>query len=100
MASRKMLGWAGIAALAFMRNLVGPSPPDVLFRLIFLCRPSLASSHAYNFESVLEEIARAYPDTQIRQSFMLVWTGPNGRIDGLGVTVFSSYYCYLSLSKL
>jgi hypothetical protein len=37
---------------------------------------------------VLEEIARAYPNMQIRPSFTLVWTGPKGRIDGLGVTGF------------
>ena len=41
------------------------------------------------FESVLEEIARAYPDTRIRPSLTLVLTGPSGRIGGfLGVTAF------------
>jgi hypothetical protein len=38
---------------------------------------------------LLEEIARACPDTQIRPSFTLVLTGPSGRIGGfLGVTAF------------
>ena len=38
---------------------------------------------------VLEEIARACPDTRIRPSFTLVLTGPSGRIGGfLGVTAF------------
>ncbi len=50
---------------------------------------ALASSYVYYFESVLEEIARAYPDTRIRPSFTLVLTGPSGRIGGfLGVTAF------------
>jgi hypothetical protein len=53
-----------------------------------------------DIHKLLEEIARAYPDTQIRPSFTLVWTGPNGQINGLGVTVFSIYYCYSLLSKL
>ncbi len=33
----------------------------------------------------------------LRPSFTLVWTGPNGRIDGLRVTVVSSCYFYSSL---
>ncbi len=38
---------------------------------------------------LLEEIARACPDTRIRPSFTLVLTGPSGGIGGfLGVTAF------------
>ena len=68
--------------------------------LDFLRPPSPPSSQAYNFESVLEEITRAYPNTRIRPSFTLVWTGPNSQINGLGVAVFSSCYCYSLLPKL
>ena len=42
-----------------------------------------------NTMPLLEEIARACPDTRIRPSFTLVLTGPCGRIGGfLGVTAF------------
>jgi hypothetical protein len=68
--------------------------------LDFLRPPSPPSSQAYNFESVLEEITWAYPNTRIRPSFTLVWTGPNSQINGLGVAVFSSCYCYSLLPKL
>jgi hypothetical protein len=39
-------------------------------------------------EVVLEEIARACSDTQIRPSLTLVLTGPKGRIGGLKVTAY------------
>ena len=39
------------------------------------------------------KLLRGCSNTQIRPSLMLVWIGPNGRIDGfLGVTPVSSSY--------
>jgi hypothetical protein len=65
-----------------------PVFPDGLSCLIFLRPPSPASLHAFYLESVFEEIARACSDMQIRPLLTLVLTGPNGRIDGMGVTAF------------
>ncbi len=62
--------------------------PDGHSRLIFLRPPSPASSYAYYFESMLEEIARACSDTRIRPSLTLVLTGPSGQIGDLGITAF------------
>ena len=62
-------------------HLVGPSTPDGLSCLIF-CARLLRRARTHNFESKLEEIAWAYPNTRILPSFTLVWTGSNGRIDG------------------
>ena len=77
-----------MAVLAFTFNHVGPSPPDGLSRLIFCTQLRRRARTLFYFESMLEEIAQAYPNTRIRPSFTLVWTGPNSQIDGLGVTVF------------